>query len=61
MEGGGRQCAYTLIQVQLPYTVINVQDCGGGGHSELRKTQKVWNTLNFFKGGRDHKLPYCIS
>ena len=31
------QCTYTLIYVQLPYTVINMQDGGGGGggNSEL--------------------------
>ena len=33
----------------LPYMVINMQD--GWGDSELRKTQKVWKTSNFYKGG----------
>ena len=54
------QCAYTLIYLQLPYMVINVQN-GGGGHSELQKTQKVQKASNYFKGGREHKRPYCIS
>ena len=26
----------------------------GEGHSELRKTWKVWKTSNFFKGGGEH-------
>ena len=46
------QCAYTLIPMWLPYTVVNVQD--GGGHSELRKTRKVWKTSNLYKGGGEH-------
>ena len=33
-----------VSHVQLPHMVINVRD-GGGGHSELWKTQKVWKTL----------------
>ena len=41
------QCAYTLIPVWLPYTVINVQ--GGGGGNEHRKTPKVWKTSNLIK------------
>ena len=27
---------------------------GGGGHSELLKTQKVQKTSNFYKGGGEH-------
>ena len=42
-----------VAHVWLPYMVINVQD-GRGGHSKLRKTQKVWKTLNFYKGGGEH-------
>ena len=37
-----------VSHVQLPYTVINMQD-GGGGYSELWKTWKVWKTSNFIK------------
>ena len=55
----GTVCIH-VSHVQLPYTVINMQD-GNGGHSELRKTRKVLKTSNLFKGGREHKRPYCIS
>ena len=46
------QYTYTLIPVWLT--------CGahagwwGGGHSELRKAQKVQKTCNFYKGGGEH-------
>ena len=54
------QCAHTLIPVWLPYTVINV--CvGGGGNCEHWKTQKVWKTSIFNKGGGEHQWPYWIS
>ena len=42
-----------VAHVWLPYTVINVQN-GGGGHSELRKTRKVRKTSNFYKGDGEH-------
>ena len=42
-----------VAHVWLPYTVINVQD-GGGGDSELCKTQKVQKTSNFYTGGGEH-------
>ena len=40
-----------VAHVWLLYTVINVK---GGGNCEHRKTQKVWKTSNFYKGGREH-------
>ena len=37
-----------MSHVQLTYTVINMQDGGGGGvwGAEHQKTQKVWKTSN---------------
>ena len=43
-----------VAHVWLLYTVINVQDGGGGRDSETWKTQKVWKTANFYKHGREH-------
>ena len=46
-----------VSHIQLPCTVINMQDGGGGGrgpHSEHQKTWKVQKISNFFKGGREH-------
>ena len=37
------QCAYTLIPVWRPYTVINVQGGGGGGETNIRKLRKFGN------------------
>ena len=46
------QCAHTLIPCGS--CVAPVQDGGGKGHSELRKTRKVWKTSNFYKGAGEH-------
>ena len=45
LEGGGEQCAYTLIHVQLPYRVINMQ----GGRRGVRWTLENLESLKNFK------------
>ena len=47
-----------MSHVQILYTVINVQDGGGGVFQTLENLE---SSENFFKGGMEHKQPYCIS
>ena len=56
LEGGGEQCAYTLIPLWL--TCGSHAGWWGGGDSELQKTQIVQKISNFHKGGREHWQPF---
>ena len=45
LEGGGEQYIYMLIHIQLPYTVINMQDGVRGAF----QTSETLESLNNFK------------
>ena len=48
LDGGREQCVYMLIHVQLPYTVINVQDGSDGGEFQTLQNLESSENLEFF-------------